>query len=100
MGEEDGAVGGGERLVGREVAAGHAVASAFGEGRLAEEEVGAAGELCKLVGGGGVARVGERLPVLGDAEAVRGERVVGEPPRLDLEAGRREGHVRLELAEL
>src|ERR671918_301070 len=100
VGEEDGPVRGRERLLGREVAAGHAVAGAFGQGCLAEKEVGAAGQLRELVGGGGVARVGERLAVLGDAEAVRGERVVRKPPRLDLEAGRGEGHVRLELTQL
>ena len=58
--------------------------------RLAEEEVGVAGELRELVARPAVARVRHRLPVARDAEAVGPEVVVEDPARRDRESPRLE----------
>ena len=88
VGQQDPPVGGCQCLGGGEVAAGRAVVGAVGQRCLAEEQVGAAGQPRELLRRGGIARVRERRPVLGDPESVRGELVVGEPAGRDLEAPR------------
>jgi hypothetical protein len=52
-------------------------------GRLREQEVGVAREHLDVVGGTGVARVGEHLTVRGDTEAERGQPEVRHRLRLD-----------------
>ena len=69
--------------------------------RLAEEEVGAVRELGELLRGRGVARVGQRRPVLRDAEPEgRSACSAGGGSASTLEARRREGRVRLVLAQV
>src|SRR5947209_1455490 len=70
------------------------------EGRLAEEEVGVAGQFGKLVGGPAVAGVRERRRAVGDPEPVRLDPVVRDADRGHVEARRRERRPLFVLVEL
>src|SRR5581483_1790646 len=71
----------GDRLLGRQMAARLAVEVPVRERRLAEEDVGSPCELDEALARRGVARVGERAPLVADSEAVRLQLVVREPDR-------------------
>ena len=70
------------------------------ERRLAEEEIGVASELDQIGVRSGVGRVGERRAAVGDAEAVRVDRVVLHPERHQLEAGDLVRHADVVLVDL
>jgi hypothetical protein len=85
--EQEGALGGGERLLRRQVPARRAVHDAVSERRLAHEQVGTPCEPYKLRTRRGVVRIGDRLSALGRVKPVRLERVMGKPVRDDAESG-------------